>query len=359
MTISTQASTIRATGFLLLAAVSLAFTSLLSVPAHAADEPSSTPNNKSGNVGLIDHVPVEVRIQDVTVANGLTTVNFTIHDTRTTGDRQLIGYSLDIDRLGVPLGDGTERNEKPGAANAFRPTGLTLIDPNTAKIYQVAHTAEGKCLCSEENTYGATLDPGQTKIRHATFAALPKETKTVTITSVVGGTFIDVPVKHLDSPEPPQSGWAPQGANKEAIKNPIYAPVVDSIFVSGEKDNAAKTSVAPDVVVTTLSGDVNFEVDSDQLTPRAKEILDKLAGEWSKKAPSEVTVTGHTDNVADDNHNMDLSKRRAKTVGDYLAGKVRGLKVQTDGKGETAPIADNNKDEGKAANRRVEIRAKE
>ena len=129
------------------------------------------------------------------------------------------------------------------------------------------------------------------------------------------------------------------------------------VFSVSTVDGAVATAEEPDATLTTLSGDVNFEVDSDQLTARAKEVLDSLASEWSKAKPSTVSVTGHTDSVADDAHNLDLSKRRAKAVGDYLAGRVPGLSLATDGKGEAEPIADNETEEGRAQNRRVEIRA--
>ena len=132
---------------------------------------------------------------------------------------------------------------------------------------------------------------------------------------------------------------------------------VKIIFSVSTIDGAVATAEQPDATVTTLSGDVNFEVDSDQLTARAKEVLDSLASEWTKAKPSTVSVMGHTDSVADDAHNLDLSKRRAKAVGDYLTGKVPGLSITTDGKGEAEPIGDNETDEGRAQNRRVEILA--
>ena len=137
----------------------------------------------------------------------------------------------------------------------------------------------------------------------------------------------------------------------------VYPDPVEVIYSVGAIDGAVSTAEQKNATVTTLSGDVNFEVDSDQLTARAKEILDSLAADWSKAKPSTVTVTGYTDSVADDAYNLDLSKRRAKAVGDYLKGKVSGLSITTDGKGEADPIGDNGTDEGRAQNRRVEIRA--
>ena len=137
----------------------------------------------------------------------------------------------------------------------------------------------------------------------------------------------------------------------------VYPDPVEVIYSVGAIDGAVSTKVRKNATVTTLSGDVNFEVDSDQLTARAKEILDSLAADWSKAKPSTVTVTGYTDSVADDAYNLDLSKRRAKAVGDYLKGKVSGLSITTDGKGEADPIGNNATDEGRFQNRRVEIRA--
>lgn len=138
----------------------------------------------------------------------------------------------------------------------------------------------------------------------------------------------------------------------------ITFPPPEEIKFSVEAfDKATVTTFEDKSVLTVLNGDVNFEVDSDQLTPRAREVLDGLAAEWAKTTPSKVTIVGHTDSVADDAYNLDLSKRRAASVGQYLSSKVAGLQMSTDGKGESEPIADNATDEGKAQNRRVEIRA--
>jgi outer membrane protein OmpA-like peptidoglycan-associated protein len=69
-----------------------------------------------------------------------------------------------------------------------------------------------------------------------------------------------------------------------------------------------------------------------------------------------IEVGGHTDNVGDDDFNMKLSHERAKSVRDYLvAGGIASTRVQAKGYGETNPVATNDTEDGKKANRRTEF----
>jgi outer membrane protein OmpA-like peptidoglycan-associated protein len=69
-----------------------------------------------------------------------------------------------------------------------------------------------------------------------------------------------------------------------------------------------------------------------------------------------IEVIGHTDDVGDDDYNMELSEQRAESVRNYLIGAgVDGSKMVTVGAGESMPIASNKTDEGRAENRRVEV----
>lgn len=116
-----------------------------------------------------------------------------------------------------------------------------------------------------------------------------------------------------------------------------------------------------DRTTTTLSSDVNFETDSAELTERAHEVLDELIEDWRSDPPTKVTITGHTDSVDDDAYNQDLSERRAEAVRAYVVAQLPELTISAQGKGESEPIAaEENEDgsvseEGRAANRRVEI----
>jgi outer membrane protein OmpA-like peptidoglycan-associated protein len=71
---------------------------------------------------------------------------------------------------------------------------------------------------------------------------------------------------------------------------------------------------------------------------------------------SSIKVVGHTDNVGTDAYNQTLSERRANSVADYLLSQgVAPNKVSSEGKGESEPVAENDTEEGRAKNRRVDL----
>ncbi|MEM8825907.1 MAG: OmpA family protein [Pseudomonadota bacterium] len=102
---------------------------------------------------------------------------------------------------------------------------------------------------------------------------------------------------------------------------------------------------------------VTFGVDSaiinDQFRPALNEVAQVLA-EYEK---SFVDVYGHTDSDGSEAYNLTLSQRRAESVATYLAANgVQRARIATQGYGETQPVASNATPEGKAQNRRVEIK---
>ena len=70
-----------------------------------------------------------------------------------------------------------------------------------------------------------------------------------------------------------------------------------------------------------------------------------------------IKVIGHTSSDGDDKANLELSKKRSAAVKDLLVSEYSfdANDIETDGKGETQPVADNKTKEGKAQNRRVEF----
>jgi OOP family OmpA-OmpF porin len=105
---------------------------------------------------------------------------------------------------------------------------------------------------------------------------------------------------------------------------------------------------------------VNFDFDKATLTVEAKGILDQVASALQARPDIKVEIDGHTDGKGSVPYNQKLSERRAASVKAYLVGKgVDGGRMTTAGFGKSRPIADNKTDEGRALNRRVELKVTE
>jgi OOP family OmpA-OmpF porin len=103
-------------------------------------------------------------------------------------------------------------------------------------------------------------------------------------------------------------------------------------------------------------GAIRFRTGSAHISDESSDVLNELARVLKACTTSEVEIAGHTDNVGNPDNNLDLSRRRAQAVVDYL-GKagVSSSKLSAAGYGETRPIATNETAEGKARNRRIEF----
>ncbi len=115
----------------------------------------------------------------------------------------------------------------------------------------------------------------------------------------------------------------------------------------------------PVVTVINLEG-VKFRTNSADLRDGADAILDAQAATLVANPDVSIEVAGHTDADGDAGYNQGLSQRRAEAVRSYLIGKgVNADRITAKGYGEAEPIADNVTRDGKAANRRVELRIRE
>jgi outer membrane protein OmpA-like peptidoglycan-associated protein len=113
----------------------------------------------------------------------------------------------------------------------------------------------------------------------------------------------------------------------------------------------------PRGVVITLSGSLLFPSGKEELSPIARQSLDRVAHAL-KQQPASTTfeVAGHTDNSGTDKQNQQLAAQRAKAVADYLvAAGIDPDRISVVGRGESQPIAGNDTSEGRASNRRVEV----
>jgi outer membrane protein OmpA-like peptidoglycan-associated protein len=118
----------------------------------------------------------------------------------------------------------------------------------------------------------------------------------------------------------------------------------------------AKIERVGEGIKITFDSGILFDVNKSNLRPQAMSNIEKLATILNKYPDTEILVEGHTDNTGPDEHNMDLSIRRAQSVSNYLASlQVLQTRIHTNGYGESQPIATNETAEGRQLNRRVEV----
>ncbi|MDQ8037102.1 MAG: OmpA family protein [Pedobacter sp.] len=111
------------------------------------------------------------------------------------------------------------------------------------------------------------------------------------------------------------------------------------------------------VLAQTLTmRDVTFETNSSKLTLNGQRILDQVTDFLKSDNKVNLSIEGHTDARGSDAHNLKLSQARASSVRSYLVGKgIAADRLTAKGYGETRPVANNDTDAGREANRRVEM----
>lgn len=105
-----------------------------------------------------------------------------------------------------------------------------------------------------------------------------------------------------------------------------------------------------------MPGNVTFDTSAYSIRPQFNPVLDSVASVLYKFKDTKLQVIGHTDSTGAADYNYDLSDRRARSVANYLATQgVDQSRMLTQGVGPDQPIASNNSDAGRTANRRVEL----
>ncbi len=99
-----------------------------------------------------------------------------------------------------------------------------------------------------------------------------------------------------------------------------------------------------------------FDTAKDTIQPASEPLLAEIVKLLKDNVGLKVSVEGHTDNVGQAKANQELSQKRAERVKKYLAGKgIDGKRLEAKGWGDTKPVGDNRKEDGRAQNRRVEL----
>jgi len=118
----------------------------------------------------------------------------------------------------------------------------------------------------------------------------------------------------------------------------------------------AKVERVGEGIVVEFSSAVLFGFDQSDLSAEAKANLDKLVKVLNTYPDTNIEVQGHTDSKGSETYNQNLSVKRATSVSDYLvANQITSGRITTKGFGETMPEYDNETEEGRAQNRRVEF----
>ena len=130
----------------------------------------------------------------------------------------------------------------------------------------------------------------------------------------------------------------------------------------GVRPEEIKTAEEVPAIKPARSASVSatFELNSARLTPETEELLSTVAVAMNTQdlAAQCFQLAGHTCDLGDDAYNMELSRKRANTVKQYLIDKgVSEDRLITTGYGETAPMVPNSGDEAREKNRRVELGA--
>jgi outer membrane protein OmpA-like peptidoglycan-associated protein/tetratricopeptide (TPR) repeat protein len=100
-----------------------------------------------------------------------------------------------------------------------------------------------------------------------------------------------------------------------------------------------------------------FDINKWDLKPESKSELDKLVQLLNENPGLKIEISGHTDNVGKPADNLMLSNNRAKAVVEYLQSKnITPQRLIAKGYGETKPVAENKTEEGRAQNRRTELK---
>jgi outer membrane protein OmpA-like peptidoglycan-associated protein len=122
------------------------------------------------------------------------------------------------------------------------------------------------------------------------------------------------------------------------------------------RDSGVTVTRKGDDIVLNMPGNITFRTDSADLNAQFYKVLDGVALVGKKYDKTIIEVAGHTDSVGEAAYNKQLSQRRASAVAQYLGSRgISDQRIMTAAGGEEHPVASNATEQGRAANRRVEV----
>ena len=131
--------------------------------------------------------------------------------------------------------------------------------------------------------------------------------------------------------------------------------VEDVFLAQGMKPAKRAEPISMPAEPISMTLHFEFDFDKDVVRPDQHDDTKMIADALNKYPQAEAQLEGHTDSMGADAYNMDLSKRRANSVKNYVVEKfnIKASRISTVGYGESKPVASNDTDAGRQKNRRV------
>jgi outer membrane protein OmpA-like peptidoglycan-associated protein len=150
--------------------------------------------------------------------------------------------------------------------------------------------------------------------------------------------------------------WLDDPAARIALKFTFQGSLVQAVRIDRPSRQSTEEALAGKSCRSELPG-IYFLTDSAQLSPASQPAIQRVAATLKAHPDWMITIEGHTDNTGSDQHNLDLSKRRAESLKTELLSKygIPATRLSTAGYGRTRPVDTNDSLEGRAHNRRVEL----
>ena len=227
--------------------------------------------------------------------------------------------------------------------------GLRLLDLAGDRAAVIAMDADGHAVCAEPGSRWSDRS-GAGGTEHVQLVYGDLGTDEVAVLIPKGGLLESIPVIDEDVPEVDAEEPLDLGAVAAAPVNPL-------ISFSRDLTTTTRTENSQESTTVSLGSDVLFDSSSAELSDEAQAVIEDAARSLAEHEPGPVRVVGHTDSVDDDDFNQTLSEQRAQAVADVLGTLIDAAEypLEVSGKGESEPIADNDTDEGRTLNRRVEL----
>ncbi|MBC7679591.1 MAG: OmpA family protein [Pseudorhodobacter sp.] len=351
----------------LLVVLLLAGCSSAAAPARSS-APSRGPSALTAGAPTASPSPAPTEVPDVpgavtgTGQVGGNDVDYRVRPVVRLGDHAVVTVDLTLVRAAGPaLAPGTSAPLGIGFPDPFRQgtsglpfAAVRLVDLPRRQAYLSAR-AGGVVTAT---AVSRSVDVGSSVSGQVAFAAPPAEVTEIgvlignlgyVVVPVVDGevpTVNDTPADRADTNPARRAQLTP--ADLDASND---APVV--ALDSFVEQVGLRARAGTEALRVSLDTEVLFRLDSSALTPAATAALASTAAQLRARAASgRVDVVGYTDDTGSTDHNLELSRARARAVVQALAGSTPGLQLVADGKGEADPAAPNDGDTGRRLNRR-------